>query len=64
MAEWDDEQIEFIKEKVSEEGKQEDLLKGKDAAQVILSLAIVALLYFDSLLLSLIKIAIFDSNVV
>lgn len=64
MAEWDDEQIEFIKEKVSEEGKQEDLLKGKDAAQVILSLAIVALLYFDILLLSLIKIAIFDSNVV
>lgn len=34
MAEWDDEQIEFIKEKVSEEGKQEDLMKGKDAAQV------------------------------
>nr|XP_043615469.1 protein IN CHLOROPLAST ATPASE BIOGENESIS, chloroplastic-like isoform X2 [Erigeron canadensis] len=36
MAEWDDEQIEFIKEKVSEEGKQEDLLKGKDAAQISL----------------------------
>lgn len=42
MAEWDDEQIEFIKEKVSEEGKQEDLLKGKDAAQVIILLAIMA----------------------
>ncbi|KAK1422040.1 hypothetical protein QVD17_24883 [Tagetes erecta] len=36
IAEWDDEQIEFIKEKVSEEGKQEDLMKGKDAAQIIL----------------------------
>ncbi|CAH1434854.1 unnamed protein product [Lactuca virosa] len=36
MAEWDDEQIEFIKEKVSEEGKQEDLMKGKDAAQISL----------------------------
>ncbi|KAK9054102.1 hypothetical protein SSX86_025179 [Deinandra increscens subsp. villosa] len=36
IAEWDDEQIEFIKEKVSEEGKQEDLMKGKDAAQILL----------------------------
>ncbi|KAI3760935.1 hypothetical protein L1987_51339 [Smallanthus sonchifolius] len=36
IAEWDDEQIEFIKEKVSEEGKQEDLMKGKDAAQISL----------------------------
>ncbi|KAD6795859.1 hypothetical protein R6Q59_020227 [Mikania micrantha] len=36
IAEWDDEQIEFIKEKVSEQGKQEDLMKGKDAAQISL----------------------------
>ncbi|XP_076936484.1 protein IN CHLOROPLAST ATPASE BIOGENESIS, chloroplastic-like [Bidens hawaiensis] len=36
IAEWDDEQIEFIKEKVSEQGKQEDLLKGKDALQISL----------------------------
>ncbi|KAI3669804.1 hypothetical protein L6452_41223 [Arctium lappa] len=36
IAEWDDEQIEFIKEKVSEEGKQEDLKKGKEAAQISL----------------------------
>ncbi|KAL8204305.1 hypothetical protein R6Q57_009928, partial [Mikania cordata] len=44
IAEWDDEQIEFIKEKVSEQGKQEDLMKGKDAAHVIILLAIVAVL--------------------
>ncbi|KAF6151471.1 hypothetical protein GIB67_016283 [Kingdonia uniflora] len=36
IAEWDDEQIEYIKEKVSEEGKQEDLKKGKERAQVAL----------------------------
>ncbi|KVH92511.1 hypothetical protein Ccrd_005451 [Cynara cardunculus var. scolymus] len=36
IAEWDDEQIEFIKEKVSEEVKQEDLKKGKEAAQISL----------------------------
>lgn len=36
IAEWEDEQIEFIKEKVSEEGKQADIKKGKDALQVVL----------------------------
>ncbi|KAJ6751214.1 hypothetical protein OIU85_001710 [Salix viminalis] len=34
IAQWEDEQIEYIKEKVSEEGRQEDLKKGKAAAQV------------------------------
>uniref|UniRef100_A0A6M2F5R7 Uncharacterized protein n=1 Tax=Populus davidiana TaxID=266767 RepID=A0A6M2F5R7_9ROSI len=32
-AQWEDEQIEYIKEKVSEEGRQEDLKKAKAAAQ-------------------------------
>lgn len=36
IAEWDDEQIEFIREKVSEQGKQEDLKKGKAPEQVAL----------------------------
>ncbi|CAA6662108.1 unnamed protein product [Spirodela intermedia] len=36
IAEWEDEQIEFIKEKVSEDGKKEDLKKGKAPAQVAL----------------------------
>ncbi|OVA15640.1 hypothetical protein BVC80_1313g30 [Macleaya cordata] len=36
IAEWEDEQIEYIKEKVTEEGKQEDLKKGKAPAQVAL----------------------------
>ncbi|KAK9096982.1 hypothetical protein Sjap_022479 [Stephania japonica] len=36
IAEWEDEQIEYIKEKVSEEGRQEDLQKGKEPAQVAL----------------------------
>ncbi|KAL1824291.1 hypothetical protein ACET3Z_011069 [Daucus carota] len=36
IAQWDDEQIEFIKEKVSEEGKRDDLKKGKEPAQVAL----------------------------
>lgn len=36
IAQWEDEQIEFIKEKVSEEGKEEDLKKGKAPAQVAL----------------------------
>ncbi|KAF6143375.1 hypothetical protein GIB67_001319 [Kingdonia uniflora] len=36
ITEWNDEQIEYIKEKVSEEGKQEDLKKGKEPAQVAL----------------------------
>ena len=34
IAEWDDEQIEYIKERVTEEGKQADLKKGKEPAQV------------------------------
>ncbi|KAH6838060.1 cyclin delta-3 [Perilla frutescens var. hirtella] len=36
MAQWEDEQIEYIKEKVTEEGRQEDLKKGKEPAQVAL----------------------------
>ncbi|KAI3922268.1 hypothetical protein MKX01_005957 [Papaver californicum] len=36
IAEWEDEQIEYIKEKVSEQGKQEDLQKGKAPAQLLL----------------------------
>ncbi|CBI21392.3 hypothetical protein VitviT2T_010997 [Vitis vinifera] len=36
MAQWEDEQIEYIKEKVTEKGKQEDLQKGKPPAQIAL----------------------------
>ncbi|CAH9069353.1 unnamed protein product [Cuscuta europaea] len=36
MAEWEDEQIEYVKEKVTEEGREQDLKKGKDAAQIAL----------------------------
>lgn len=36
IAQWEDEQIEYIKEKITEEGKQEDLKKGKAPAQVLL----------------------------
>nr|GME09783.1 protein IN CHLOROPLAST ATPASE BIOGENESIS, chloroplastic-like [Ipomoea batatas] len=36
MASWEDEQIEFVKEKVTQEGRQEDLKKGKDPAQIAL----------------------------
>ncbi|KAL9231720.1 hypothetical protein vseg_006911 [Gypsophila vaccaria] len=36
VAQWDDEQIEYIREKVTEEGRQEDLKKGKDPLQVAL----------------------------
>lgn len=36
IAQWEDEQIEYIKEKITEEGKQEDLKKGKAPAQVSL----------------------------
>ncbi|KAK9667142.1 hypothetical protein RND81_14G236000 [Saponaria officinalis] len=36
IAQWDDEQIEYIKEKVTEEGRQEDLKKGKEPLQVAL----------------------------
>jgi len=34
MAQWKDEQIYYIKKKLSEEGKQEDLSRGKELAQV------------------------------
>ncbi|KAJ9170665.1 hypothetical protein P3X46_018757 [Hevea brasiliensis] len=36
IAEWDDEQIEYIKERVTEAGRQEDLNKGKDPTQIAL----------------------------
>ncbi|GAB2245892.1 hypothetical protein Droror1_Dr00001385 [Drosera rotundifolia] len=36
IAQWDDEQIEFIREKVTEESRQEDLKKGKEPAQIAL----------------------------
>ncbi|XWS68046.1 hypothetical protein CRYUN_Cryun04dG0056700 [Craigia yunnanensis] len=36
IAQWEDEQIEYIKEKVTEEGRQEDLKKGKALVQVAL----------------------------
>ncbi|XP_020688372.1 protein IN CHLOROPLAST ATPASE BIOGENESIS, chloroplastic [Dendrobium catenatum] len=36
IAQWEDEQIEYIKEKVTEEGKKEDLKKGKSPEQVAL----------------------------
>lgn len=36
IAQWEDEQIEYIKEKVTEEGRQEDLKKGKAPAQIAL----------------------------
>ncbi|KAK8698912.1 hypothetical protein V6N13_115017 [Hibiscus sabdariffa] len=36
IAQWEDEQIEYIKEKVTEEGRQEDLKKGKAPVQVAL----------------------------
>ena len=41
IAQWDDEQIEFIKEKVSEEGKRDDLKKGKEPAQVLKILKLI-----------------------
>lgn len=34
IAEWEDEQIEYMQEKVTEEGRQEDLKKGKAPEQV------------------------------
>lgn len=34
IAQWEDEQIEYIKEKMTEEGRQEDLNKGKEPSQV------------------------------
>ncbi|CAG7885072.1 unnamed protein product [Brassica rapa] len=39
IAQWEDEQIEFIREKVSDEGRFEDLKKGKDPIQVALDVA-------------------------
>ncbi|XWS54781.1 hypothetical protein CRYUN_Cryun10bG0118500 [Craigia yunnanensis] len=36
IAQWEDEQIEYIKEKVTEKDRQEDLKKGKAPAQVAL----------------------------
>ncbi|KAJ1299169.1 hypothetical protein BS78_01G511400 [Paspalum vaginatum] len=36
LAGWEDEQIEFIRDKVTEEGKREDLKKGKAPEQVVL----------------------------
>ncbi|CAA0832797.1 Unknown protein [Striga hermonthica] len=43
MAQWEDEQIEFIKEKVTDEGRQEDLKKEKEPAQISLDEAIFLL---------------------
>lgn len=43
IAQWEDEQIEYIKEKVTAEGKQEDLNKGKTPSQVALDEAAVLL---------------------
>ncbi|CAB80126.1 hypothetical protein [Arabidopsis thaliana] len=39
IAQWEDEQIEFIREKVSDEGRFEDLHKGKAPIQVALDVA-------------------------
>lgn len=39
IAQWEDEQIEFIREKVSDEGRFEDLKKGKDPMQVAVDVA-------------------------
>ncbi|XP_030475326.2 protein IN CHLOROPLAST ATPASE BIOGENESIS, chloroplastic-like [Syzygium oleosum] len=36
IAEWEDEQIERIKEKITERGREEDLMKGKPPAQIAL----------------------------
>ncbi|KAK4790899.1 hypothetical protein SAY86_031312 [Trapa natans] len=36
IAEWEDEQIEYVKEKITEEGRQEDLKKGKPLEQILL----------------------------
>lgn len=38
MAQWEVEQINHIKEKVTEKGKLEDLQKGKPPAQVLISI--------------------------
>ncbi|CAI0406143.1 unnamed protein product, partial [Linum tenue] len=36
IAEWEDEQIEYMQERVTEDGRQQDLNKGKDPAQIVL----------------------------
>uniref|UniRef100_A0A6M2F3T1 Uncharacterized protein n=1 Tax=Populus davidiana TaxID=266767 RepID=A0A6M2F3T1_9ROSI len=36
IAQWEDEQIEYIKERMTEEGRQEDLNKGKEPSQIAL----------------------------
>ncbi|KAL7101404.1 hypothetical protein ACP275_08G051800 [Erythranthe tilingii] len=36
LAQWEDEQIEYIKERVTDEGRQDDLKKGKEPAQIAL----------------------------
>lgn len=36
IAEWEDEQIEYITENLTEEGRQENLLKGKPLVQIAL----------------------------
>lgn len=47
IAGWEDEQIEYLKEKISKEGKEEDLKKGKAEAQVVVVLySLIALLMF------------------
>lgn len=48
IAQWDDEQIEFIQEKVSEEGKRDDLKKGKEPAQVFTNSKNLLLLFMLS----------------
>lgn len=40
IAQWEDEQIEYIKEKVTEEGRQEDMKKGKEPSQVKLEMVV------------------------
>lgn len=45
IAQWEDEQIEYIKEKVTEEGRQEDLKKGKAPAQVYLHGILTCLIF-------------------
>jgi len=49
LAGWEDEQIEFIREKITEEGKREDLKKGKAPEQVVLDEAafLMDLAYVD-----------------
>jgi len=47
IAQWDDEQIEYVKEKVTEEGRQEDLKKGKAPAQVLYSVNYLSISFTD-----------------